>query len=160
MLAMNFNFTSCCAPLGDPSMATQRGFTLIELMITVAIIGILTSIAMPAYQSYACRSKLSEAMVLPDQGQIAVSEYYANKGELPNAAWNGFTSAINSTYVQSIDWDGSALSVKVNGILVGCSIADGAEAAVFTPTPGPGSIEWRCQPGSGVPARLLPASCR
>ena len=83
----------------------QKGFTLIELMIVVAIIGILAAVALPAYQDYTVRAKVSEALIAASAARTAVSEVYANVGAmLPSAAsMNVQTQA--SKYVASIDLD-------------------------------------------------------
>ncbi len=90
----------------------QQGFTLIELMIVIAIIGILAAIALPAYQDYTLRAKLAEGPVLLGSGKMIVEEYSMTEGGLPttaeaNAA--GFTS-LSGNEVTGTSWDGSALT--------------------------------------------------
>ncbi|HSN40826.1 MAG TPA: prepilin-type N-terminal cleavage/methylation domain-containing protein, partial [Burkholderiales bacterium] len=86
---------------------TQKGFTLIELMIVVAIIAILAAIAIPQYQDYTKRAKVSEGLVLADAAKLAVSETYQAKGEWPkNTTEAGYQTA-HSTYVDSVDISGN-----------------------------------------------------
>ena len=81
----------------------QQGFTLIELMIVVAIIGILAAIAIPAYQDYTVRAKVSEAVVAASAAKAAVSEFAVSQNALPTtAAAAGFSTDIDSKYVNSV----------------------------------------------------------
>ena len=87
------------------SRQLQKGFTLIELMIVVAIIGILAAIAIPAYQDYTIRAKVSEGILAGSSARTAVSEVYANQGTLlPSAASMGVQS-MTSKYVTSVTWN-------------------------------------------------------
>ncbi|HGJ8871570.1 TPA: pilin [Neisseria gonorrhoeae] len=84
----------------------QKGFTLIELMIVIAIVGILAAVALPAYQDYTARAQVSEAILLAEGQKSAVTEYYPNHGEWPkNNASAGVASSasdIKGKYVQSV----------------------------------------------------------
>ncbi|EPI7177220.1 pilin, partial [Neisseria gonorrhoeae] len=84
----------------------QKGFTLIELMIVIAIVGILAAVALPAYQDYTARAQVSEAILLAEGQKSAVTEYYLNHGEWPeNNTSAGVASPgeIKGKYVQKVE---------------------------------------------------------
>jgi type IV pilus assembly protein PilA len=136
----------------------QKGFTLIELMIVVAIIGILAAIAIPAYQDYTIRAQVSEGMSLASGVRTSVSESFSSTGVWPadNAA-AGVTAAasISGNYV---------LSVTVNESLITVAFGSGANPAIqngtFTllGTDNEGSLGWTC--GGTILAKYRPSSCR
>ncbi|VEJ21963.1 pilin [Neisseria animaloris] len=148
--------------------AIQKGFTLIELMIVVAIIGILASIALPAYQDYTARAQVSEALTLADGQKTAVTEYYADKGELPeNNDKAGIAPAtdIKGKYVTSVTVSKGVITALLNST----GLADGIKGAsvILTPTTNNGSVSWSCSTaktgGSGtdpLEAKYIPAACR
>ncbi|WP_154587207.1 pilin, partial [Neisseria gonorrhoeae] len=83
----------------------QKGFTLIELMIVIAIVGILAAVALPAYQDYTARAQVSEAILLAEGQKSAVTEYYLNNGEWPEnntSAGVANPTDIKGKYVQSV----------------------------------------------------------
>ena len=142
----------------------QKGFTLIELMIVVAIIGILAAIAIPAYQDYTIRSKVSEALVAAAPAKTAVSEYYISQGNMPpTVADAGFEVNIDSQYVQSVTMPATG----ANTVTLRVSVKDlgGTTAAGdYFHLDGTGSsarVDWDCNSVAGqVETKYLPADCR
>ena len=140
----------------------QKGFTLIELMIVVAIIGILAAIAIPAYQDYTARSQVSEALSLASGAKTAVTEYYSSEGTFPadNAA-AGIATSINGNYVQSVVVSNGVITATMNSSGVSAGIS-GAQL-VLSPRDAGGSVTWTCKAGTGSSAidpKYLPSSCR
>ncbi|EMU1365279.1 pilin, partial [Neisseria gonorrhoeae] len=96
----------------------QKGFTLIELMIVIAIVGILAAVALPAYQDYTARAQVSEAILLAEGQKSAVTEYYLNNGEWPaNNASAGVASTptdIKGKYVQKVEVNNGVVTAQMN----------------------------------------------
>lgn len=138
----------------------EKGFTLIELMIVVAIIGILASVAVPAYQSYSVRAQVSEGMNLAGPVQAAIAEYWYDNGNYPadNAdAGIAAANAYSGNYVTGISANGADVEITY-GNLANLQIA--GETVVLTAVSSNGSIRWDCASGGAIPNELLPQICR
>ncbi len=137
---------------------TQQGFTLIELMIVVAIIGILAAVAIPAYQDYTVRAKVSEVMAIASKDKGAVSEYYISEGALPTTAEEAGinTNTSQSDYLTSIAWDAATGITYTLGNL---GPADATGTIIFAPTATDNGVSWDCT-GGNFPDKYRPANCR
>ena len=138
----------------------QKGFTLIELMIVVAIIGILAAIALPAYQDYTARTQMSEALTLASGGKVAVSEFWSDRGKFPSTnASAGLAAAnkIKGKYVAQVD---VATPGQIVATMASSGISQGIQGKTLTlsAVTNAGSIDWICK--SNAENKYLPATCR
>ena len=139
----------------------QQGFTLIELMIVVAIIGILAAIAVPMYLDYTVRSQISEGLNLSGGAKAAVTEFYQDRGVFPsNNAEAGVEAAANiqGKYVSSVSVVDEVITVQygndANAQILGETITLTAD------TTSVGSVKWVCASGGVIQDKHLPVACR
>lgn len=133
--------------------SVQQGFTLIELMIVVAIIGILAAVALPAYRDYTVRAKASEIMLAASSAKNTVAEAAQVFGALPSAASVTVDSQA-SKYVASVAWDGTKITATGQG-----DPAFVGKAINLTGTfQANGQVTWACS--STIDAKYLPSSCK
>ena len=146
----------------------QQGFTLFELMIVVAIIGILAAIALPAYQDYTVRAKVSEVMLAASGMKTDIAEYFQSQGRMP--ANNSVSVGTSSKFVKSVRWNGKQIVAEALGEpkIAGKFLTLTAQTHGDVGTIGIGQIDWICGNRTGlamtqpttIENRYLPAVCK
>ncbi len=135
----------------------QQGFTLIELMIVVAIIGILAAIALPAYSDYVVRSKVTELAVAASACKTSITEYFSSQGALPTTMSQAGCTNSATKYAGAL-----SINFGTGAITVASAITGAAGNFVLEPTSAPvvgTPIDWTCTTSSIAP-KFLPANCR
>lgn len=138
----------------------QKGFTLIELMIAVAIVGILSAVALPAYQDYTIRAQVTEGVSLASGAKAFVAEYHSNKGEFPDETAAAEYSGSTGKYVSGVAVGADGVITATFGGDANSNITDeGENTVVLTPTvESNGNISWECT--GTVASKYLPSSCK
>lgn len=144
-------------------MKKISGFTLLELMIAITIVGILASLAVPAYRDYTIRAKVSEAINMAAAAKFSVSEYFINEGELPDNAAEAGLSNVSTHYLQSLTYQKSSNQGRV--ILTLTNNVGGAangKKIMLSASISNDLLTWDCQPAAqdGLAGKYLPSSCR
>lgn len=139
----------------------QKGFTLIELMIVVAIIGILAAVALPAYQDYTKRAKMTEAIAFVAAAKTGVAEAFSDLNTLDgiNTAKAGLSATTTSQYVKSLTVKDGVITATVKGIDADCDKADPALTLAPKVNSNTGALEWTASSAAAC-TKFVPANFR
>jgi type IV pilus assembly protein PilA len=148
-------------------MKKMQGFTLIELMIVIAILGILVAIALPAYQDYTVRARVSEAVAQAAPAKLAVAETASSLGKLATSltqAQTGFSFPSPTKYVKTITITAGKITVTPNPVNIGVTAAQNP-VMTWTPTHANATdpttpIKWACTTVPVTAHKYVPAECR
>ena len=141
-------------------MVLKKGFTLIELMIVVAIIGVLAAVAIPAYQDYIARAQVSEAVSLVSSGKTPLAEFFASKSFWPSAAGDvmGSTSGRYVSAITIAAGGGTTGSISLETRIKGAGVNTAITGGTLILTSTDGKV-WDCTTGT-IDAKYRPAACR
>lgn len=144
----------------------QQGFTLIELMIVVAIIGILAAVAIPSYQDYTARAQVTEAMSLTSGMKTALAEYYADRGAFPSAP-SVIAATVSGKYVSNITFGtNTGGTLEVNATMKSTGVNADIQGKVFAMATTDGGNQWDCgevgaaAADTDIDTQYLPGACK
>ncbi len=139
---------------------SQTGFTLVELMIVVAIIGVLAAIAIPAYQDYTIRAQVSEGLQLAATAKNAISTYYADRGAWPADNAEAGIAAMNEivgAYVDQVAVQNNVIAIRYGN---DAHAVISGQGVTLTATNNDGSVLWICAAAGAIEDKHLPSACR
>ena len=139
-------------------MKMQEGFTLIELMIVVAIIGLLAAIAVPSYQDYTTRAQVSEAFSLNAAFKQGLAEFYSDRGEWPTSLTNIGTTT-SGKYVGSIEVSSGGSNVTVTATMKSAGVSSNVTDSTFLLVSTDAGLNWTCNGGT-ILSKYRPSSCK